>query len=72
MTIPDHLDIQWMERNGYTGKTPPRNPICPICGAESDLVYCDNDKNIIGCHACIRTVSAWTRDECFPWEDATD
>ena len=37
-------------------------PVCPICGAETDTIYFDNDQNIVGCGECIKTVDA------FDWE----
>lgn len=34
-------------------------PICPICGAETDTFFKNNDSEIVGCDECVRKVDAW-------------
>lgn len=34
-------------------------PRCPVCGAETDTFYKNEDGGIVGCDECIRAVDAW-------------
>lgn len=34
-------------------------PVCPICGAETDLYYLDKYGDIVGCSECIETQDAY-------------
>lgn len=66
MNIPDHPDIQRMEREGV----PDADPIyCPICGGETDEFYKNRDGEIVGCFNCIERVDAW---ECVEPTDDYD
>ena len=41
-----------------------RVPICPVCGAECEIVYKDGHE-IIGCNECITEEDAYEEEECF-------
>lgn len=34
-------------------------PICPVCGAETNDFFMDDDRNIVGCTDCVRMIDAW-------------
>lgn len=34
-------------------------PICPVCGAETNDFFMDENNNIVGCTDCIRLIDAW-------------
>ena len=57
--IPDHPVIHNMENTGYPDKKVPQYPICPACGAESNIFFRDVNLDICGCNECISTVDAW-------------
>jgi len=42
-------------------------PICPVCGAETNDFFMDENNSIVGCTDCIRLIDAWeyTREEEF-------
>ena len=53
--IPDDPIIRCMERTGM----PPWEQkdsqyCCPVCGAECETVYIDEDDQVVGCDCCIR------------------
>lgn len=53
--IPDDPIIRCMERTGM----PPWEQedsqyFCPVCGAECETVYIDEDDQVVGCDCCIR------------------
>ena len=67
MNIPDHPDIQNIERTGYA--KPEVYPICPICGEECEQIFTDRFGRHVGCDACIRSRDAWEVDDCFPGKE---
>ena len=34
-------------------------PRCPVCGEETDTLYCNESGDIVGCGECIHYVDAW-------------
>lgn len=57
--IPDHPVIRNLEQTGYPdGRKDDEQPICPVCGRETDTYY-KQDGEIIGCGECIRRIDAW-------------
>ena len=56
--IPDAPWIREAETYGYP---PDYSPIlCPECGEECDVIYMDDNNNVLGCDQCIRAVDADT------------
>lgn len=68
-SIPDHPVIQNMEQTGYPDGRNPEYPYCPVCGAECETVYLNDQKEIIGCDICISAADAWKQPECFSKEE---
>ena len=58
LDIPDHPDIQRMERDGALFPELP-DPTCPICGKECETIYQDETGDVIGCDCCVKTLNAW-------------
>lgn len=67
--IPEMPCVARAERTGYPSLRIRRWPECPVCGAETDLLYRDMDGDVVGCEACVRTVDAWEECECFQEEE---
>ncbi len=63
---PDHPVIRNMERTGYPDGKEPRQPVCPICGAECETMYRECHGVYVGCDVCMRTEDAWEIEYCFP------
>ena len=61
MQIPDHPDIQRMEREGVPCADP---VICPVCGDECEWIY-KKDGDVIGCDNCVDQISSdiWAEEE---------
>lgn len=53
--IQDSPIIREAERNGTGG----REPRCPVCGRECEVVYKDCYGDIVGCEDCITAYNAW-------------
>lgn len=63
--VPDHPVIRNMERTGYPKAKEPEYPHCPVCGAECETVFTNEDLEIIGCNECVSSKDAWEEPECF-------
>lgn len=57
--IPDHPDIQRMERDGTLDPDEDEIPVCPVCYEECDTAYFDKDGEPLGCENCICKKDAW-------------
>lgn len=59
--IPDAPWIRDAETNGM----PEVDPVhCPICGAETEIIYVDQMGDVVGCEWCIASKDAYDwRDE---------
>ncbi len=55
---PDHPVIRNMELTGYPDGKEPSHPVCPVCSAECDTIYKDEDLGIVGCDVCLLTSDA--------------
>jgi len=62
--MKDHPLIENTLRTGYPHGEP-TYPQCPVCGAECDEIYFNEDDEIFGCDECVKTKNAWFVDECF-------
>lgn len=58
--IPDHPIIRNCERTGWPDGKDPEYPICPVCGAECETIYKDQEGAIVGCDGCVSIQDAWT------------
>lgn len=52
MEVPDHPDIQKLERYG-TLWPDEKEATCPVCGECCETIYCDATGFAIGCDQCI-------------------
>jgi len=64
--LRDHPVVENLERTGQPDGKEPRYPICPICGEVCEIIYKDNDGNIVGCDEEFSRCDAWEEPECFP------
>lgn len=70
MQIPDDPYISFAERTGHAPWQNVKQPICPVCGAECEIVYKDVSNEIVGCDECLTGYDATDEEACFPeWED---
>ena len=60
MQIPDHPDIQRMERDGVE---PAEEYNCPHCGSTEFTFLYKQDGEVIGCTDCICGVEVWELDD---------
>ena len=61
--LSDHPAIRQAELEGVPEYIEPH---CPVCGAACELVYRNNDDEVLGCDFCVTTMDAWEEEECFP------
>lgn len=54
--IPDAPWIRQAENFGVPSEEPVR---CPICGAETDIIYTDQMGDAVGCEWCIAAEDAY-------------
>ena len=55
--LPDAPWIREAELNGYP---PDDDPIrCPECGEDCDIIYMDDNNNVLGCDNCVRALESW-------------
>ena len=52
----DRLPERALEPRTYGEESWPR---CPVCGEETDTLYCNESGDIVGCGECIHYVDAW-------------
>lgn len=57
--FPDLPDIRNTILTGYPDGKDNSNPICPVCGSETDRFYKNSYGDIVGCEECIVSVDAW-------------
>lgn len=60
----EHPDITNANRTGYPHGEP-KYPHCPVCGAECEEIYMDEDGDIFACDECVKRKSAWETEACF-------
>ncbi len=61
--LSDHPAIRQAELEGVPEYIWPH---CPVCGEACELVYRNNDDEVLGCDFCVTTMDAWEEEECFP------
>jgi len=70
MQIPDDPYIKFAEQTGYAPWQNVKQPRCPVCGNECEIVYKDSSNEIVGCDECLTGCDATDEEACFPeWED---
>jgi hypothetical protein len=60
----EHPAITNALRTGYPNGEP-EYPHCPVCNAECDEIYMDENDEIFGCDQCVKIKNAWETEECF-------
>ena len=52
--IPDHPIVQNMMRTGHPDGKEPIEPLCPICGEDSEFFYTNKLGEVVGCERCLK------------------
>ena len=60
----EHPEIANALRTGYPHGDP-TYPHCPVCGAECEEIYMDENDDIFACDECVKTKNAWEVENCF-------
>lgn len=61
----EHPAITNMERTGWPGGKEPKEPRCPVCGENCEVIYQDLYGVFVGCDVCMKARDAYEIPNCF-------